>query len=51
MFLWGTQCEDTLFEPPQTCPTQRISGIDGDTFDVDSMEDFWMGEWTKGYLA
>ena len=28
-----------------------IFGIGGDTIDVDSMEEFWMGAWTKRYLV
>ena len=28
-----------------------IPGVDGDTIHVVSMVDFWMGEWTKGYLV
>ena len=43
-FSWGIQCEDTLFKPPQICPTQTIPGIDDDTTDVDSVVDFRMGE-------
>ena len=34
---------NTLLEPSQVCQTQMIPGIGGDTTDVDSMVDFWMG--------
>ena len=45
------QCEDTLFKLQQIFPTETIPGIDGDTIHVDSVLDFWVGEWTKGYLV
>ena len=42
--LWGIQCEDTLSEPQQICPTQMIPGIDGDTMHVNTIVDFgWRG--------
>ena len=41
--LWGIQCENTLLEPPQICPTHMVSGIAGDTIHANSLVDFWMG--------
>ena len=49
--FWRAQYEVTLLRPSQICKTQAISGMDGDPIDVVSMVDFWMREWTKGYLV
>ena len=43
MLLGSVQCEDTLLEPSYICQTQTISGMDGDSIDVVSMVDLWMG--------
>ena len=48
---WGIQCENTLFKSLQICSTHATPHIDWDTMYVDSLVDFWMGEWTKGYLV
>ena len=51
LFLVVIQCKDNSFESPQTFPMQTISDTDGGTINVDSMVDFWMGEWTKEYFV
>ena len=50
-FSWEVQCKHTLLVPSQFCLAPLTFSIEGDSSNVISMVDVWMGEWTKDYLV